>query len=260
MSQMGGQIAAFGALVFGMLWTCFVYIAVVGFKCKDPASAALGWCDTLKSDPETAIIVGIIFAVLFFIAWIVCVGILFLGDNDNKSMWITFTFGTCSFILCIVGIPVLILTLYYFSYVPDIKQEFCEAQCTITAFTKQEIASTCDGVIRNDVYWGKVCEKRVASDTGTWSESKCRRILQVSINKPSATPACISAFSGENVTITPEGSPFGSKTMTDIAAVAHASQWVPCFGGGSNPQRVSAWNLQREYKKDGTYSCLFSSF
>eukprot|EP00941_MAST-03F_sp_MAST-3F-sp1_P006027 g6027.t1 len=245
--MLGGQIAASGSIIFGMLWTSFAYITITGFKCKDPASAALGWCDSLKTDPDSAIICGFIFGILFFLVWLAFVYQLFCGDMYDKAVWITFHFGLCSFLLCVIGIPLVIITLWAYGYVPSMKTEYCEAQCTITDFTKQELAASCDGMVRHDPIYGDVCTKRVDSDSGTWSESKCRRILEVSVSNPKETPACRSAF------------PTDSKELRNVAAVAHASQWVPCFGGGSNPNRVSAFNLERTYKKGGTYSCVFPS-
>lgn len=243
-SSLGGQVASFATTSFGLLWIAFVYIAVAGARCGGDDAGTLSICEGLKSDPTLALVLGIVFSVLFFLMWLPFAATLFCntcGGVEDSETWRGATVGMCSLLMFVVGIPLLIVVLVGYQYVPDIPTEWCEAQCTITGGISQTLAGGCDGREEYDPTYGKVCVARSSGDSGTWSESQCRDIYEVTISERAATASCDTVLPSQ---------------LVGAAAVGHANQWVSCFGSG-NPLQVTAFNLRREYVEGGTFPCIF---
>ena len=235
-------MATFGTLSLGMLFLAFVYISVAGAQCRGD-DATLSICNGLRSDPNEALIIGIVGAVLFGLlagcfAFQLCCG----DDVDDKEMWVPATFGICGLLMFVVGTPMLLITLFSYSFVPDIANDWCEARCNITDQIAQTMKGGCDGRIEHRAY-GDVCVARKGTgDTGTYSEDQCRDIYQVTISDLADSDACRSV---------------DARRLQGAAAVAHANQWVPCFGGG-NPRQVTAVNLRQQFQggENTTYPCI----
>ena len=99
-----------------MMGIAFTYIAVAGWKCKDPSLAATSWmCDGLLDSPETALVLGIVGAVIFW--GLFAVFYVALMRSDDAKEWVSATWGITGIVTCVVAIPVFVIMLYSYGWV-----------------------------------------------------------------------------------------------------------------------------------------------